>query len=319
MAAINNFIDFDNLTYCGKEAQDIFAQDIYNLDLWGYGIKYLDGVKGKVKLYSADLGSVLQEYTCPFTPDGKASMAESYIEPVALKVNLEECYDQYWGTWMSEQTSVSLRGGIPQTFANWFFDRLRKEMSKEYQEVFWAGNTEADSGETREYIKVTDGVLKLISDSDATEVSGATLTVDNVLEQIEAVVMKGLEVAGNAGVSTENYKIFVNYQDARLLEVALGKSCCPNSTSAVFSNFGKENGKIYVYGFEVVPTMQPKNSIIFVPANNLVLGFDTMGSQTEYKLIDMRETTGDNMFRVIAITNIAVGVVAPEIAVYSIG
>jgi hypothetical protein len=70
-------------------------------------------------------------------------------------------------------------------------------------------------------------------------------------------------------------------------------------------------------GYEIVPTLQSKNSIIFGPARNLVLGFDTFDSHLEYKLIDMRETTGDNMFRVIAISNIATGIIMPDLFVYA--
>ena len=59
--------------------------------------------------------------------------------------------------------------------------------------------------------------------------------------------------------------------------------------------------------------MLSRNTVIFGPAKNLVLGFDTFDSHIEYKIIDMRNTTGDNMFRVIAISNIAVGIVYPEL------
>ena len=290
MAAINNFIDLTGLTYCGKEAQDIFSQDIYDIDLRQYGITFMDGVKGKMKMYSGEIGDVWQLYTCPFTPNGEASLAESYIEPVAIKVNQENCYDTFWNTFLVDQTEISLRGGIPQTFADWYFAKLRKKMSAEYQEIFWKGDSDY-SGSTKPYIKATDGVEKIIVDSDAENVSGAVLTIDNVLEQIEAVVMKGLEVANDNEVDTEGYKIFMNHQD----------------------------GRIYIMGYEVVPTMQSKNFILFGPARNLVLGYDTLDSRTEFKLIDMRNTTGDNMFRVLAITNIAVGVIVPELFVYSAG
>ena len=57
-------------------------------------------------------------------------------------------------------------------------------------------------------------------------------------------------------------------------------------------------------------------SILFAPAKNLVLGYDTFDSHIEYKLIDLRDTTGDNMFRVLAISNIAVGLIMPELFVY---
>ena len=313
-----NFIDLTGLTYCGKEAQEIFSKDIYDIDLRQYGITFMDGVKGKMKMYSGEIGDVWQLYTCPFTPAGEASLAEAFIEPVAIKVNQENCYDVFWNTFLVDQTEISLRGGIPQTFAEWYFSRLRKKMSAEYQEIFWKGD-EDYSGRTKPYIAATDGVEKIIKESDAESVSGANLTVDDIIAQVEAVVMAGLENAAEKEVDTEGFKIFMNHNDVRLLEVALGKECCPNSTSAVFANYARENGRIFVMGFEVVPTMQSRNFILFGPARNLVLGYDTTSSRTEYKLIDMRQTTGDNSFRVIAISNIAVGVIVPELFAYSEG
>lgn len=62
--------------------------------------------------------------------------------------------------------------------------------------------------------------------------------------------------------------------------------------------------------------MQSASTVIVGPAKNLVLGFDTFDSHVEYKIIDMRETTGDNMFRVIALSNIAVGIVYPSLFTY---
>lgn len=312
-----NFINVSGLTYCGAEAQEIFSKDIYDIDLRQYGITFMDGVKGKMKLYNGEIGDAWQLYTCPFTPSGATSLAESFIEPAAIKVNQENCYDTFWNTFLVDQTEISLNGGIPQTFEDWYFGKLRKKMSAEYQEIFWKGD-EDYSGSTKTYLKAVDGIEKQLDDnSGVTKVSGATITVDNAIAQVEAVVMKGLEVAGNAEVDTEGYKIFMNHQDVRLLEVALGKVCCPNSTNAVFANYARQDGRIFVMGYEIVPTMQSKNTIIFGPARNLVLGYDTFDSHIQYKLIDMRDTTGDNMFRVLAISNIAVGIIIPELFVVS--
>lgn len=312
-----NFINVSGLTYCGKEAQEIFSKDIYDIDLRQYGITFMDGVKGKMKMYTGEIGDAWQLYTCPFTPSGATSLAEAYIEPAAIKVNQENCYDTFWNTFLVEQTEISLRGGIPQTFADWYFDKLRRKMSQEYQEIFWKGD-EDYTGATKTYLKAVDGVEKQFDDnSGVTKVSGATITVDNAISQVEAVIMKGLEIAGDAEVDTEGYKIFMNHQDVRLLEVALGKQCSCNTSLNVFNNYARENGRIFVLGYEIVPTMQSKNTIIFGPARNLVLGYDTFDSHIEYKLIDMRDTTGDNMFRVLAISNIAVGIILPELFVVS--
>lgn len=312
-----NFIDVENISYCGKEYQDILSRDLYSLDLRNYGVTLMDGVKGKTKIYSGEIGDVFQLYSCPFTPKGEASLAESFIEPVALKSNLEECYDVFWNTFLVDQTSISLNGGIPQTFGEWFFAKYREKMQREYEEVFWAADTDY-SGSTKEYLKVTDGVEKQLEDnSGVTKINGAAFTVDNILAQVEAVVMRGIEKAAADEVDTVNYKILMNVNDVRLLKMALGKLCCGNSTSDRFSNYAKEGERVFIFGFEVIPTMQSRNGIIFGDPRNLVLGFDTWDSHATWKLIDMRETTGDNVFRIIAITNIAVGIVFPEGFVYS--
>ena len=310
-----NFIDLSNITYCGKEAQEIFSKDIYDIDMRQYGITFMDGVKGKMKLYTGEIGDAWQLYTCPFTPAGSASLAEAFIEPSAIKVNQENCFDTFWNTFLVDQTEISLRGGIPQTFGEWYFGKLRQKMSKEYQEIFWGGDT-ARTATTKAYLKAADGVEKqLHANTGVTKVEASAFTVDNAIAQVEAIIMKGLEVANNAEVDTEGYKLFMNHNDLRVLEVALGKVCCPNSTNQVFANWGRENGRIYVMGFEIVPSMISKGKMIFGPARNLVLGYDTFDSHLEYKLINLRDTTGDNMFRVIAISNIAVGIILPELFV----
>lgn len=310
-----NFIDLSNITYCGKEAQEIFSKDIYDIDLRQYGITFMDGVKGKMKMYNGEIGDAWQLYTCPFTPQGSASLAESFIEPSAIKVNQENCYDTFWNTFLVEQTEISLRGGIPQTFGDWYFGKLRQKMAKEYQEIFWQGDT-ARTATTKAYLKATDGIEKKLNADAGEKVTVTAFTVANVIAQVEDAILKGIELANTNEVDTEGYKVFMNHADVRVLEIALGKLCCGNSMSDRFSNYGREGGRIFVMGYEIVPTMQSKNTIIFGPARNLVLGYDTFDSHLEYKLIDMRETTGDNMFRVLAISNIAVGIIMPELFVY---
>lgn len=312
-----NFIDLSNITYCGKEAQEIFSKDIYDIDLRQYGITFMDGVKGKMKIYTGEIGDAWQLYTCPFTPAGSASLAEAFIEPSAIKVNQENCYDTFWNTFLVDQTEISLRGGVPQTFGDWYFDKLRRKMAKEYQEIFWQGDT-AHTASTKTYLKAVDGVEKKLNAlPTGNKVTLSALTVDNVIAQLEAVIMKGIDVANAAEVDTEGYKVFMNHADLRVLEVALGKVCCPNSVNAVFANYARQDGRIFVMGYEIVPTLQSRNSIIFGPARNLVLGYDTFDSHLEYKLIDLRSTTGDNMFRVLAISNIAVGIIMPDLFVYA--
>ena len=188
---------------------------------------------------------------------------------------------------------------------------LIKELGKEYEQIFWNGDKTSGATDT---LKIADGLVKqLNADSKVNKINGSVLTVDNIVSQVEAVALKGIEAAADTDMT--DYKLFMNVNDVRLLNVALAKEAILNTQ--VWANFGREGDKIYAYGFEVVPCMIAKNNIVLSPAKNLVLGYDIADSEVSYKIIDMRQTTLDNTFRVGVITNIAIGYVYPELIVVS--
>lgn len=307
-----NFVQVNNLTYEGEYAKEIFVKNLYESKLKQMGITYMPGVKGKQQLVSGEVSDLFQKFTCPFEASGSATLTEKWIEGVPMKVNLEQCYDSFWPTFMAAQTEVSLNGGIPQSFFEWFFnDMLIKELGKEYEQIFWNGDKTSGATDT---LKIADGLVKqLNADPKVNKITGSALTVDNIVAQVEAVALKGIEAAADTDMT--DYKLFMNVNDVRLLNVALAKEAILNTQ--VWANFGREGDKIYAYGFEVVPCMIAKNNIVLSPAKNLVLGYDIADSEVSYKIIDMRQTTLDNTFRVGVITNIAIGYVYPELIVVS--
>ena len=307
-----NFVDVQNLTYEGEYAKEIFVKNLYESKLKNYGITYMPGVKSKQQLVSGDVSDLFQKFTCPFSPSGDVELSEKWIEGIPMKVNLEQCYDAFWPTFMAAQTEVSLNGGVPQAFFEWFFNGvLVPELGKEYEQIFWNGDKTSGANDT---LKIADGLVKqLNADAKVKKVTGAVLTVDNILAQVEAVALKAIEAAGDTDMS--DYKLFINVNDARLLNVALAKEAILNTQ--VWANFGREGDKVYAYGFEVVPCMIAKNTFVIAPAKNLVLGYDIADSEVSYKMIDMRQTTLDNTFRVGVITNIGIGYVYPELIVVS--
>lgn len=301
-----NFAELGNINYCGKEAQEIFVKDLYESDLKGYGIRYMSGVKGKTQLMSGEVGDLFQEYSCPFTPSGEVTLSEQWIEPVAIKVNLEECYDAFWNSFLVEQTEISLNGGIPSTFYDWFFNNvLAKKLRKEYEEIFFNGQ-KGKGG----YLGLADGIVKKVNDAEnSVKVSGAALTSANIL----GIVGEVADAINGLDAEVEGYKIFINHMDYRKLITALGNES--PLTTAIWSNFSKEGNKVFAYGYEIVPCRIEKNTILASHPMNLILGYDVENGDIQYKIVDMRESTLENMFRVGVITNIAVGVVYPELCV----
>ena len=317
MALPTNYIDTSGLTYCGEEAKKIFAKDIYSLDLRNVGVTFMDNVKGRRKIYMGEWDNAWQSYQCAFSPDGQVKLSEAFVEVVPIKVNKEFCRNEFWDSFLVDETEISLRGGIPQTFYEWYFTHLREQMAKEYQDIAFNGDT-GYTGTTKAYRNIADGWVKQLGDSDATEVTGATtFTVNNILAQVEAVIKAGLDVAAANETSTDGYKVLMNKADVDLLKMALGTMCCPNNES-IFSNYAKgPDGGVYIFGFPVVPTEVDRNVVIFGPVKNLVLAFDTYNITVEYKIIDMKDTTLDDSYRVGAISNIGMGIIYPELFAFS--
>lgn len=305
--AITNFVAPENIAYSGKEANEIMSKPIYESDLYSYGITYRPGVKGKEQLIVGEVNDLFQTYTCAFTPNGEVSLAEQWIEPFTMKINLQECYDKFWSSFMAEETRRAYVGesGAPRTFFQWFFDdMLVKEMKKEYEEIFWNGDR-AKSG----ILALGDGVVKqLVEGGKVKTVAGAVLTVDNILDQITAVA-----AMADINVDDADYKIYINKGQMKVLKTALGNEKIFNNY--VWNNFTKEGEKVYAFGFEVVPCRIAKDTILLAPNKNLVLGYDLESDQTSFQILDLSQVTGDNEFRVIAMCNMAVGVVYPELMV----
>lgn len=307
--AITNFVSPENIAYKGKEANEIMSKPIYESDLYSYGVTYRPGVKGKEQLVVGEVSDLFQTYTCAFSPNGEVSLAEQWIEPFTMKINLQECYDKYWPSFMAEETRRAYVGetNIPRTFFQWFFDdMLVKEMKKEYEEIFWNGD-KTKSG----ILALGDGVVKKVVESGkAKKVTGATLTVDNILAQVSAVA-----ALADVNVDDADYKIYINKGQMKILKTALGNEKIRDNY--VWSNFTKEGEKVYAYGFEVVPCRIAKDTILLAPNKNLILGYDLESDQTSFQILDLSQVTGDNEFRVIAMCNMAVGIVYPELFVLS--
>lgn len=306
--AITNFVSPENIVYKGKEANEILSKPIYESDLYSYGITYRPGVKGKEQLIVGEVSELFQAYTCAFTPNGEVSLAEQWIEPFTMKINLQECYDKFWPSFMAEETRRAYVGesNIPRTFFEWFFNEmLIKQMKREYEEIFWNGDTSKEG-----ILGLGDGIVKKLASTEAKTVAGAVLTVDNILDQITAVAAQA-----DINVDDADYKIYINKGQMKILKTALGNEKIFNNY--VWNNFTKEGEKVYAYGFEVVPTRIEKDVILLAPNKNLILGYDLESDQTSFQILDLSQVTGDNEFRVIAMCNMAVGLVYPELMVIS--
>lgn len=319
MAAINypnSSIKVDNITYVGKEATEIYTQDLFNIDIVAQdAINVLVDVRGKRQLLSGKVRAWFEKYTCAWKNTTESELAEKWIDTEVIDLGGEFCYGEFFQTFLTESLRVSINHNqeVP-PFTEWLFAQLRKEMSRAYQELFWRGDTSSNNTK----MNAVDGIEKKLEGSnDVEKIDGSDFTVDNILAQVKAAVKKAIDLAGAAQIDTADHKVYLNWNDYKYLEMALGDLCCEVRGDRVFSNYTKDGGGIAIYGVPVVKTMQTPSTIIVAPSRALTLATDIFDSHITYKVVDMRETNLDDILRWRAISNLGTGILFDDLIVYS--
>ena len=246
MAAINfpnSSIKVDNITYVGQEATEIYTQDLFNIDIVAQdAINVLVDVRGKRQLLSGKVKAWFEKYTCAWKNTTESSLSEKWIDTEVIDLGGEFCYGEFFQTFLTESLRVSINHNqeVP-PFTEWLFGQLRKEMSRAYQELFWRGDEDSNDAK----LNAVDGIEKKLEESDDVEkIDGSAFTVDNILDQVKAAVKKAVDLAGAAQIDTADHKVYLNWNDYKYLEMALGDLCCEVRGDRVFSNYTKDGNGI---------------------------------------------------------------------------
>ena len=309
---------FDNINYCGKEASEIWSQQLAVLPLLAQrAINIMLNVKGKQKVYTGEVEAYFRQYQCLFANTSEAALAENYIIPEKIDLGFEYCMDEFRNTYLNEGIlqSVNRNTEVP-VFTDWFIGRVLEKARIAYEKLFWQG----DTASATPALAALDGIeKKLAASTDVIQITGSTITTSNVIAQVEAAVMAAIDAAATAQVAVDTHRVFMNKNDVKYLEIALGNTAFKdtNSTLMQFKNWGIVNGNITVYGFQVLPTEQTRSTIIVCPEKCLTLGTDVFDAHTQIKIVDMIETTLDDVVRGRIITNLGTAILFPELIAYS--
>ena len=309
---------FDNITYCGKEASEIWSQQLAVLPLLEQrAINIMLNVKGKEKVYTGEVQAYFRQYQCLFGNTTEAELAENYIVPEKIDLGFEFCMDEFRNTFINEGIlqSVNRSTEVP-VFSDWFLNKVLEKARIGYEKLFWQGDTASATPS----LAALDGIeKKLAASTDVIQIQGAAITTANVIAQVEAAVMAAINAAATAEVSIDTHRVFLNKNDVKYLEIALGNRLYQdlNSTGLQFKNWGKTGEYFTVYGFEVMPTEQSRSSIIVAPEKCLTLGTDIFDAHTTIKIVDMMDTNLDDVVRGRIITNLGTAILFPELIAYS--
>lgn len=319
MATINNStLDhaFDNINYCGKEASEIWSKQLAILPLLEQrAINIMLNVKGKEKVYTGEVSAYFRQYQCLFANTSEATLAENYIIPEKIDLGFEYCIDEFRNTFLNEGIlqSVNRSANVP-NFTDWFMDKVLEKARIGYEKLFWQGDTASATPS----LSALDGIEKKLSnDPNVIHIPNATITTQNVIAQVEAAVMAAIDAAATAEVAVDTHKVFMNKNDVKYLEIALGNRLYQdlNSEGLQFKNWGKTGNYFTVYGFQVMPTEQSRSTIIVAPEKCLTLGTDVFDAHTQIKVVDMMDTNLDDVVRGRIITNMGTAILFPELIV----
>ena len=276
-------------TYAGDALKKyILAALIGGETLSTNGISVETNIKYKRKIKKLTSAGIVQVGGCEFTPTSGVTITEGVLEPQRIKVNESLCFDEFDELWDSETMTAGQHAqNVPQEVLNAITEEFTNQVAKEVEEVIWQGEYVATGTTIKELFS---GYETLLEAGSAVKLTGDTLTTANILTELDkvyAALPAGVRKKGKDGLV-----FFVSYKAASLYEMNL---------QAQGMNTSATGGVMRVYDIELKPVggLSDDNIIVFGARDNFYFGTDLAEDMNEIKLIDMRETTGDDAVRFI--------------------
>ena len=200
----------DNTTFAGRDAEGFFKK-VLNTGIAKTELSLIPNVKSKIKLAFSDLGNILQDEDCSFTPAGEGSLNQKTMEVCPLKVNLEYCATTFEANYLSLQLRAGSNNDevVPSSYAEFVVDYVAEKVSADLEITMFQG----DSATSSYPLSLCDGLVKLLKDdSDVIDVTAtaSAITATNVIGELNRV----LNVVPADVRSQANFKIFVSQEIA---------------------------------------------------------------------------------------------------------
>lgn len=292
-------------TYAGDALKEYILKALIGGETLGTrGVKVETNVKLKRTIKKLASSGIVQPGSCEFSSTDGMSISEGVLEPVRLKVNESICFDEFDELWDSADMAAGQHAqNVPQSIIDAITDEFVGQFAKEVEEIIWQGDTDL-SGGTK---SLFDGYLKQL-DGSAVEVSATTLTTSNILTEMNKVY--SALPAGVRKKGKEALVWFMGYDAAALYEMNL---------QAQGINTSADGGVMKAYNIEIVPVGGlTGDKIVLGERANFYVGTDLESDFNELKIIDMRETTGDDSVRFIMKAKLDVAIAYPsEVVLYA--
>lgn len=282
--------------YAGTAAVPFVAPAILSADTIANGYcTVLDNVRYKTNLRKVSGGTV-EPRTCDFATNGSLDISDVQLVLTELQVNEEICNHELARTWAAAQ----MRGnyaGVPGDYEQFLAQYVASRVAEDIEKNIWRGNYNSTDGTT------TGGGAGTLFDSvmsayvagagtNETLVAGAFTGNDNATTGIATHLAALVADLPAALVGDANTKIYMSRKSFQLYFQFLAA----NDNNPVLAT---QMAKFYL-GYEIItPAGFPDDTLLASRVDNLYFGTNVLTDHVEARFIDLRNTTGADLTRIL--------------------
>lgn len=282
-------MDFGVSTYAGTAAVPFVAPAILSADTIANGYcTILDNVRYKANLRKVTNGTVAAR-SCDFlTPATPLDISDVVLTTTELQVNEEICNHELARTWAAEQMRGSF-APVPGDYEQFLAQYVSARVAESIERNIWQGNYDYTDGGAPTY-DLYDGIMaKYVAGAGTNEtlVSGAftNATIDDRLASLVADLPDALvgDPATVIYMSRKSFQLYFQF-------------LASNDNNPVLAT---QMAKFYL-GYEIItPAGFPDDTLLASRKDNLYFGTNVLTDHVEARFIDLRNTTGADLTRIL--------------------
>ncbi len=274
-----------NTTYAGEKAAPYISAALLSCVTFNNGgLTIKPNIKKRQVIKTLEVGGLIADGSCDFTPTGNLIVDERYIDPKELQVNLELCKQDFRDDWDAIQMGYSAFDKMPKDFQSYLIAEVSAKVAANHESILWNGV---------EGTGTYDGLItKMVADGDTLSVAGAAaVTAANVIEKLGEVV----DLIPDTIYGDEDLHIYVSQHIYRSYVRALGGFGAAGLGAAGFQDRGNNQsfGPLVFDGVKIfMANGLTTNQMVAAKKSNLWFGTGLVSDWSLVKVIDMADIDG---------------------------
>lgn len=119
-------------------------------------------IKTSAAINLVNTDPIFQEGGCGWNAEGDVTFSQRIINTGLVKINMSFCEKDLIKTWMQYEVKAGLADDAL-SFEEYFVNNIVEKVKANIEKTIWQGDTESEDAT----LKVTDGLIKILEDSDA--------------------------------------------------------------------------------------------------------------------------------------------------------